>query len=128
MRSRGEAAQRAAGGETADKDARVFGMALHPDPVPQDGAPGEWRGRIDGKNADALLLLPEGGNERVDQGALSRPGSAGNADDMGAAGVGKNPLDGAPRLGDLILQVPDQAGSGSDVPGADLLQLIPFLG
>ena len=29
----GEAAQGAAGGEAADEDAGVFGMALHPDPV-----------------------------------------------------------------------------------------------
>ena len=119
----GEAAQGAAGGEAADEDAGVFGVALHPDPVAQDRAAGEGGGRIDGQDADRLLLFPEGGDQGVDEGALARPGGAGDPDDVGAAGVGENALYRGFRFGEAVLEVADQPGGGPDVPGPDLAEL-----
>ena len=119
----GEAAQGAARGEAADEHAGIFGMALHPDPVAQDRAAGEGGGRIDGEDADRLFLFPEGGDQGVDEGALSRPGGAGDPDDVSSAGVGEDTLDRRFGLGQFVLQVPDQTGGGPDVARADLAEL-----
>ena len=69
-----EAAQCAAGGKAADEDARVFRVPLHPDPVAEDGAAGERGGWIDSEDADGLFPLPEGGDQRIDEGALPGAG------------------------------------------------------
>ena len=53
----GQPAEVAAGGHRADVDARVGGVLLHPDPVAEQRAAGERRGRVDGEHADPLARL-----------------------------------------------------------------------
>ena len=59
-------AQAAARGHAADEDAGVGGMSLHADPVPQDRAPAEGRGRVHGHDPDGLALGPEVGGLPLD--------------------------------------------------------------
>ena len=47
----------AAGGHRADVDAGVGGVLGHPDPVAEQRAAGERRGRVDGEHADPLARL-----------------------------------------------------------------------
>ena len=54
----GQPAEVAAGGHRADVDARVGGVVLHPDPVAEQRAAGERRGRVDGEHADPLARRP----------------------------------------------------------------------
>ena len=107
----------APGGQGADEDAFVGGVALHADAVPQDGAAGKGAGGVYRHHPDGEVLLPEGLDEAVGEGALAHPGRAGDADDMGPAGVGLELLEGGLGPGLAFVDGPHEAGPGPDVAG-----------
>ena len=88
----GEAAERAARGHAADEYAGVEREVVHADAVAQDGAARVGRRRIHGEDADGASALARGAGERADERALAAARRAGDADDVGAPGLGIEPL------------------------------------
>ena len=64
----------APGGQGADKDAFIQGMALHPNPVPQDGAAGKGTGRVHRHHPHGFTFLAEILDDAVGEGAFAHPG------------------------------------------------------
>ncbi len=93
----GEAAEMTAGGHRADEHLRVEGVVLHPDPVPEDGAPAERGGRVDGEHRHLGV------------------GGAGHADEP----VGERRLPCSRRPGDphRVGRTAERPGVGTDLPG-----------
>ena len=76
-----------AAGHRADVDARVGRVVLHPDPVAEDRAAGERAGRVDGEHADPMPAGAKRPDQLVGGGRLAHSRRAGQADDLGPAGV-----------------------------------------
>ncbi len=87
MGGAGQAACLASRTERADEDAGVERVAAHADAVAKDRAAGEGAGWIDGDDGDALAALAPFGDEGVGEGGFACAGRAGDADQLGAAGV-----------------------------------------
>jgi hypothetical protein len=60
-------------------------VALHTDPVAQDGSAGQGACRVDGENSNRLSMNPRLLHKTVDQSALARPGRTGHAYDCRVA-------------------------------------------
>ena len=82
-----EPAEVAARGHRADVDVAVEGVVLHPHPVAEQRAAGERRGRVHREDADALAGRAQLADQRRGRRRLADPGRAGDADDLGVAGV-----------------------------------------
>jgi hypothetical protein len=82
LHAEGKAPEVAAGGEGADEDEGVGGVAHHPDAVTEDGPAGERRGRVHGDDADAPVWLAAAQLEDhgVHEGGLAAAGRAGDAE------------------------------------------------
>ena len=61
-----QTAQGAPGGKRTDEDPRIKTDPVHADPVPQQGASGEWAGRIDGDNPQRFIDLQNQMNQLGD--------------------------------------------------------------
>ena len=81
-----EPAHRAARRHRADEDSRVGRQTLHADPVAEEGATGERRGRIDAENADGLAAAAALLRQAIDEGALAGARRTGDSDDPRPAG------------------------------------------
>ena len=64
----GHPPQMAAGRQAPDKYPIILGMAVHPDPVPQDRPAGKRAARIDGHYPHPLIAAAIGCGQLVDQG------------------------------------------------------------
>ena len=82
-----QAAEETARGHRADEDAAVGVELGHADAVAEDRAAGEGRRRVDGDDADALLLRAVVLRHRRDERRLARARRAGDADDPRASGL-----------------------------------------
>ena len=80
-------AEVAARRHAADEDAGVGDVRLHADAVAEDRAAGVRAGRIDRDDADGLARSAELRDQAIDQRALAGAGRAGDAGEIGAAGV-----------------------------------------
>ena len=87
-RGRGESAKRPAGGNRANEDLRVFEVALHPDPVTQNGPSAERASRVDCDHADAAVFAAKCLDQSIGERALAYPRTSGYADDPGIAAAG----------------------------------------
>ena len=86
-RRRRQPAEVAAGGHRADEHSRIGRVLLHPDPVTEQRAPGERRGRVDRQHPDPLTGCPQARSTsaavEVD---LPTPGDPVMPDDLGVTG------------------------------------------
>jgi len=119
--SLGQSAQGTAGGQGTNENPRILRMALHTDPVAQNGAAGERTRRIHRQDAHGFLLLPEGLHQTVHQCGLTRPRRTRDADDMGLTGQGKDVFDRGSRFIDTVFQVAYKAGGRSYVSTSNFL-------
>ena len=62
-----------------DEDALVILGAAHPHTIAEHRAAGEWTGRIDRDDADAMSLGGPDRGENIDQARLARAGWSGDA-------------------------------------------------
>ena len=113
----GEAAEMPPGGQGADEDALIQGVALHPDAVSQDSAAGKGAGGVNRHHAHGFALLAQKVDETVGEGALAHPGRAGDADDMGPAAMPVNLFENLPGLGPAVVQLPHEARRGAHLTG-----------
>ena len=95
-------------------------MALHADAIAQDRAAGERAGGVDGDDADRFLLGAIVGRQAVHQRALAGARRAGDADAIGASGVGKKLLQELFGLGRTIFDRGHGPRKGPNVAGANL--------
>jgi len=63
-------------------------------------------------------LFAQFADERVGKRAFARAGSAGNADDKGFACIGEKLFEPRTGFGQLVFQIPDQAGGRADIARA----------
>ena len=96
QRGLGETAERAAVGHRADEHAAVEEVLGEADAVAEQRPLGERRGGVDRQHADRAPGLAPRLGERADQRRLAHAGGAGEADDLGLAGVGVDLLHAAP--------------------------------
>ena len=99
----------------ADEDAVVAGVRLHPHAVAEDGAAGERAGRIDGDDADGPPGGADGVGQPIDERALARAGRTGDADQIGAAGVGKQIAQQRRARGRFVFDQRDRPGDGARI-------------
>ena len=115
----GQAAEVAPRGHRPDVDARVGGVVLHPDPVAEQGAAGERRGRVDREHADPLVGPAELGDQRTGGRGLPDARRAGDPDDLRVAGVRHQRGHHLAQLGRAVLDHRHEPrhGPGLTVPG-----------
>jgi hypothetical protein len=82
-----QAAEVAARAHRADEDAGIEEVVAEPDPVAEQRALRERARRVDGDDADALLLRAHVPDERADQRRLADARRARDADRVGAPGL-----------------------------------------
>ncbi|WBL36171.1 hypothetical protein O0235_00690 [Tepidiforma flava] len=116
-----EAAERAAAGHGAHVDAGIHGDVLHADAVAEEGAVGEGAGGIDGDDGDGLAAAAKFGCERAGESALSGAGAAGDADDVGAAGVREEGADVIAAFEGAVFDAGDDAGERAAVAREEAL-------
>ncbi|OPZ59575.1 MAG: hypothetical protein BWY88_00713 [Synergistetes bacterium ADurb.Bin520] len=80
--------QRPPASHAPDEDRRIQGVALHAEPVAQDGPPREGTGGIHRHHSHGSPLLLEAHDQLVREGAFPRPGAPGDAHDVGPPRVG----------------------------------------
>jgi hypothetical protein len=68
-------------------------MVLHADPIPENGAAGEWTRRINGYNRDFEASLSKMDRQSIDEGRLPRTGRACDPENLRTTGQGVELLD-----------------------------------
>ena len=109
QRRLGQPAERAARRHRADEHAGVEEVLGEPDPVAQQRAAAERRGRVDREHRDLAVQRALVLDQRADQRRLAGAGRPGEADDRGVAGVRVDRLDERPALGVVVLDQRDPA-------------------
>ena len=122
----GQPAEVTARGHRADVDAGVGRVVLHPHPVAEQRAAGERRRRVDREHADPLAGLAQRGDQRGGRRRLADAGRAGDADDLGVAGVRRERRHHLAQLRRVVLDQRDQPGDrpGLAGPGARSTQVV----
>ena len=121
-RSSGEAAEVAAGRHAPNEHARVTGVGLHADPVPEDSPPAIGARRVDRDHTDRLPVASDLGRQPVDQRALANAGRSGHTDHVRVAGsVEDTPHEVSP-LGRLCFDEGNGAGNGAGIASQDTLR------
>lgn len=112
-----ETTEAAAGGHAADEDVGVTGEFHHADAVAEDGTAAEGAAGIDGDNGYFVLAVAEFADEVGEEGAFAGTGSAGDADDVGVAGVEMEFGEVAAGDGHVVFDEGDHAGERAAVSG-----------
>jgi hypothetical protein len=100
----------------ADEHLGVLDVRRHAQPVAEDRATRKRAGRVDGNHPDRLPGAPHLDDELIDEGTLARARRAGDADQIGAAGMRVQPpyeIGGARRF---VLDLGDGARNRASVP------------
>src|SRR5437879_7148976 len=97
-------------------------MPLHPNAVAQNCAAGDTAAGIDGDNGNTLALPPQLGGERIDKGALPRPGRTGDPDHASVTGERLQVAQSFERRPVAILDATRCAGESAHVAIADFLR------
>ena len=90
-------AEMPAAGHRPDEHAAVGGVILHPDPVAEQRAAGERRGRVDGEHPDPQTERAVGAHERAGHRRLPDARRAGQPDDAGVTRVRRDRAHHRPR-------------------------------
>ena len=96
---------------------RIGRVRLHPEAVAENRAAGERTGRVHGDDADRLSARARFGDQPIDQRALAGAGRAGDADEIGAAGVGKDRADQIGCRRRFVFDERNRAGDGARIAG-----------
>src|SRR5258708_12298992 len=120
-----EAAEKSTRGHGADENAGVARVALHTNTVAENCAAGVGAGGVHGDNSDSLVLLAMLSGETIDQRALSRAGGAGDAGEIGCAGLREKNFQQGLGLRGGIFDRGDAARNGPNFSSTALL--LPFL-
>ena len=115
-----EPAEVAARRDALDEHAGIERVALHPDPIAEDRAARERRGRIDAHHADPLAGRAIVRDQRIDHRRLAGAGIAGEPHEIRATGVRVERLQLRDRIRVAIIEIAHQARAGADLAGEDL--------
>ncbi len=102
-------------GHAPDEHTRILGVLLHPDPVPEDGAPGDGTGRIDREHRDASARRPDGAHERTGETALAGTRRAREAHEMRPRATRRESPEHVPAAGAPGLDLGQQPAEGASI-------------
>jgi hypothetical protein len=112
MTSRPKASEAASARHRPDEHAGIGEQRGHPDPVAENRAARERRGRVDRDDGNRSSLVPEEPRKSLHQGALASPRRAGHPEPPGPAGAREELVQHPGRVCALVLDDRQQSGAG----------------
>ncbi len=90
-------------------------MSLHPDSVTENRSAGERTRRVNRNDSNSFALFSENFDDLIDQSAFARTGKTRDTDDIGTACFGIEFLQFAPRIGQIVVNIPHESGCRSHI-------------